>query len=126
MKPKKKQENIDPKKEHLIRVGKRIKEIRLAEGGIQHKLEEELGIASLSFNRIEFGKGGALTSFIAILQYFSDLGYNLKWILEFDNSNELKKKDQIYTFDINKDEIKKSTTKLTKEITNLTKLIDKI
>lgn len=116
----------DDKKEYLSLIGTRIKTIRLEENLNQADIEEILNIPNLSLHRIEFGIGGTIPAFLLILEYFSDKGYNTRWILEKDNKNELKKKDQIYTFDLEKDKIGKTIKKIKSGMDSLNELIKNI
>lgn len=78
-------------------VGERFKELRLLEELAQKDLENKLGLRTNSVGRMESGKGGTIISFLSFLNFYLNKGYNLYWILKFDNSNEFKKETQQLT-----------------------------
>ena len=118
-------ENNALQKEHFRIVGERIRELRIMEGLSIKGIEEINELPSGTIHNIEFGKGGTGTSLLALITFFSNKGYNMKWILNFDNSNLFKKKEEMIFMDINKAELVEISEELGEVYTKMKKTVKK-
>ncbi|POS00919.1 helix-turn-helix protein [Flavobacterium croceum DSM 17960] len=112
--------------DYLKMVGERIRLIRKELQITQQKLEEDTGLNPPTVQRLENGKGGTIPALITILNYFHKKGYNLKWFILDNNSNELKKYNSLVDFQIDKIELKEATQSLEEQIHEVKKHINKI
>lgn len=87
---------INQQKEHFLKVGERIRQLRIAHGWSIKGYEEMLCLPSGALHNIEHGEGGRGINFLAIINHLTSLGYSYKWLLEFDNDDYFKKKNSIY------------------------------
>lgn len=81
----------DLSKEHLTRIGERLRTIRdeVQIGSIQ--LTEKLNLPGAVITRFENGKGVNILNFLTILRWAKDEGYNLKWFISYNNDSEFKR-----------------------------------
>jgi len=79
-------------KEYFQSVSKRLKLIRSELKISQRNLEKLLGLTLRSVSRLEDGEGGSMVNFFALIWYYSEQGYNIDWMLSYDNSNYFKKR----------------------------------
>lgn len=116
----------DEKQKHFNLVGERLKELRIQEGLAYKEFEEELGLLRNSLHRLEKGHGGTIISFLTVLIYFKNKGYNLNWILDIDNIKHFKKEDTTTFLSFDKELIMESGENIIKEVKNLVKILDGI
>ena len=112
--------------EKFKNIGERIKILRSEIGLTQTQIEEECNIPGLTLHRIEFGIGGTIPNFIAILQFFEERGYNLEWILSTDNKNLFKQKEINLSIEYEKDKVVNSVEKIYHEVDKLKAILKKM
>jgi len=107
----------------LQKVGERCKiarmELNLSQEFFKDLINGEQVQTAIS--RLESGKGANSEVLIRILNFYSEQGYNLEWFLLEDNSNILKKKDLIYSMDIDKEKLSKAFEKMNESYTSMKK-----
>jgi len=96
---------INLQKEHFLKVGERIRQLRITHGWSIKGYEEMLSLPSGALHNIEHGKGGTGINFLTIINHFTSLGYSYKWLLEFENDDYFKKEEQHIYLDIDKNEL---------------------
>ncbi|MBE7634977.1 helix-turn-helix transcriptional regulator [Tenacibaculum finnmarkense] len=87
----------------------KLKIIRTELGYSQGKITEDLNLKLNSYIRLETGKGGSIKTLLLVLDYFTNKGYNYKWILKSDNDEEFKKEDNMRLFTFPKEKIIEKT-----------------
>lgn len=107
-------------------VAERLVTIRNELGLNQEKLAKQLNVTQIAISRLENGLGSAPEMFVKILQYYDSKDYNLEWIIREDNSSILKKKDIIFSFDFDRQQIKSEVKKVVKASGKLKKMLDKM
>lgn len=80
--------------EHFKTIGKRLREIRLEENITGEELSRKLSLPGSALSNIELGNGANTKVFLTIVLYYVEIGYSLNWILEIDNAEYFKKKNQ--------------------------------
>lgn len=118
-------ENSKQQKEHFAKVGIRTKELRLQHGYSIKKFEELLKLPSGTLHNLEHGKGGTGFNLLAIITYWSNEGYSLKWMLDFDNENHFKMEDQLIYLDIDKSSLIELSEELSSCSSKLKKIVNK-
>ncbi len=112
-------------KEHFIKVGLRIRELRIHHGWSIKGYEEKLSLPSGTLHNIEHGIGGTGINLLAILSHLTGEGYSYKWLLDFDNENEFKKEEQHIYLDIDKKELIEINDEFQEVLNRHTKIISK-
>lgn len=118
-------ENNPRQKEHFGIVGERLRELRIMEGLSIKGIEEINELPSGTIHNIEHGRGGTGTSLLALITFFSEKGYNIKWILDYDNSTSFKKEEEMIFMDINKAELVEISEELGEVYTKMKKTVKK-
>ena len=109
----------------FIKIGLRLKELRLQEGLKHQEIQDELQLTNNAVHRIEFGKGGTIENFIALVQFFSSRGYNIDWMLSEQNAMLFKKTDQSLYFEFDKLKIKEQAEEVIEHARALLETIEK-
>ena len=78
-------------KQYFLSVSKRLKLIRSELKISQRNLEKLLGLTLKAVSRLEDGEGGSMINLFALIWYYTEQGYNINWMLSYDNSNYFKK-----------------------------------
>ena len=108
--------------ERFLSVGEKIKLIRKELELTQPVLEDLIQVPRATMHRLEFGIGGSIPAFLAVLQFYADKGYSLQWLLE-DNASVMKMKDKVLSFDFDKSKMEKSMKTIQEEVTILEKIV---
>lgn len=84
--------------EHLIRIGKRFRGIRKSKNINQLDFTEMLSLKGGALQRFENGHGIQIINLLSIITWLDEEGYNIKWLLLYDNEGEFQlKSDGIST-----------------------------
>lgn len=113
------------RKDHFLKVGERVKELRITHGWAIKKFEEMLSLPSGTMHNFEKGKGGSAMNILTIVTYFSNMGYSLQWILEYDNDQYFKEVEQHIYLDIDKNQLIEISDELSNSINKLKKVVSK-
>lgn len=116
---------LNQRKDHFLKVGERIKELRLSRGFSIKNFEELLSLPSGTMHNLEKGKGGTALNILTIITYFSSCGYSLKWILEYDNDLHFKEDEQHIYLDIDKNKLIEIADNLKEQVNDLVKVVSK-
>jgi len=118
-------ENIT--KEHLKKIGERMKLIR-AELNLSHQeIQDELELPGATMSRLETGKGIQVLNLLKLISKLDSEHYNVKWFLLYDNSKEFKKnEDNLSQFTFNRKEFLEQNNKVIEESLKLKALASKI
>ncbi|MBZ4037803.1 helix-turn-helix domain-containing protein [Flavobacterium sp. 17A] len=117
--------NQQQQQEHFLKVGERIRELRLLHGWSIKGYEAMLSLPSGTLHNIEHGKGGTGINFLTIINHLTGLGYSYKWLLDFDNDDHFKKDEQHIYLDIDKNELIEINEEMKDVINKFTKVVSK-
>jgi len=110
-------------KDHLVRIGQRMKSIRNELGLSSQAFTKRLQLPGAVMTRFENGDGIQIFNLLQIISWLNTEGYNIKWFLLFDNDNEFKKNENslaLYTDILPNDTMKrKEINEKTESIINL-------
>lgn len=112
-------------KEHFIKVGERIKELRISHQWSIKGYEEMLGLPSGAIHNIEHGNGGSGINFLTIINHLASLGYSYKWLLEFDNDKNFKREGEEIYIDIDKNQLIEVEDEFKSTLNKFKKIISK-
>lgn len=117
-------------KEHLKRIGKRMRQIRTKHQMTAGDFTEKLNLAGAVMSRFENGKGIQIFNLLTILSWLDSEGYNIKWFLLYDNDHEFEKNEDslaLYTDTMPKHTLaKKQLLEQANQLENQAKAIEKI
>lgn len=111
---------------NLKKVGERLKTVRTELGLSQLDFRDLLpqNQIQVTISRLEAGQGANAEVVLLMLNYYYEKGYNLEWFIADDNSNILKKKDIVYSFDIDKKVLTNKITIIDKEFKEIKKILN--
>ena len=106
-------------KAHFKILGERFRKLR--EDDILYSIqdvENEIGLKRGSLNRLEIGEGTTIFSFLNLVSFYTNKGYSLDWLLSLDNSNYMRKSEDIDFISFDKEKIAKMSARLANSIIN--------
>lgn len=116
---------LNQRKDHFLKVGERIKELRITHGYSIKNFEDLLSLPSGTMHNLEKGKGGTALNILTIVTYFSGIGYSLKWLLEYDNDLHFKEDEQHIYLDIDKNKLIEIADHLKETVKSLDRVVSK-
>lgn len=113
------------REEHFQKIGMRFRELRLMEGLSHKDIETELEFSALTISRFEDGKGINSKSLMSLIEFFSNKGYNLNWMLLYENKNAFKK-EQNFSLNVDIHRAEEFLESIVENSKDLQKILGKI
>ncbi len=119
-------ENNNSEKNHSQKIAERVTEIREELGYSLSGLEQKLGLKRNNLSYLE-KKGPNLSSFLTVISYYHEQGYDLNWILVENNENTDKKYKNIMDFYSTNDlDAKQKLNEINTKLEEFNKLSDQL